>query len=93
MPLIGGGGFFDGFGFAEYAEKFRWEPNPADELEHRHPPQNPLLPFLEKLATEIPRRWDSRTKQYVTNDDWLLWELDGAPQSDAPENPPTISEK
>ena len=93
MPLIGGGGFFDGFGFAEYAEKFHWEPNPADELERRHPPQNPLLPFLEKLAGEIPRRWDSRTKQYVTNDDWLLWELDGTQRSDPPENPPTISEK
>jgi hypothetical protein len=27
MPLIGGG-FFDGFGFANYIERFRWEPIP-----------------------------------------------------------------
>jgi len=93
MPLIGGGGFFDGCGFADYTARFQWESTPADELELRRPPKNPLLPFLEKLASEIPRRWDSRTKQYVTNDDWLLWELEGTPHIEPPETPPTVSEK
>jgi hypothetical protein len=94
MPLIGGGGFFDGFGFADYASHFQWEANPADEHEMRHPPKNPLLPFLEKLASEIPRRWDGKLKQYVTNDDWLLWELEGAaPQGETVVSPPPLSEK
>lgn len=75
MPLVGGN-FFDGFGFAEYVGRFQWAPIPMDEKERRHPPKNPLLPFLEKLAREIPRRWDSKLKQYVANDDWLLWELE-----------------
>ena len=93
MPLISGG-FFDGFGFAEYAARFQWETTPADEQELRQPPKNPLLPFLEKLAGEIPRRWDSKTRQYVTNDDWLLWELDGAPPQDAAATDlPPISDK
>ena len=76
MPLIGSGNFFDGFGFAQYAGRFGWQRTPADEREEKHPPQNPLLPFLEKLASEIPRRWDNKLKKYVTNDDWLLWELE-----------------
>jgi hypothetical protein len=42
------------------------------------PPQNPLLPFLEKLSHQLPERWDNRLKKYVPNDDWLLWELDQA---------------
>ncbi len=80
MPLIGGGGFFDGFGFAQYAERFGWGPTPIDEQEKLHPPKNPLLPFLEKLAHEIPARWDNKLKRYVANDDWLLWELESGDQ-------------
>ena len=76
MPLVGGGNFFDGFGFADYREKFSWAEIPMDEREITQPPQNPLLPFLEKLTQELPPRWDNRLKQYVPNDDWLLWELD-----------------
>jgi hypothetical protein len=76
MPLVGSGNFFDGFGFADYVERFGWKPIPMDEQEKRHPPQNPLLPFLEKLSTEIPKRWDDKLKRYTTNDDWLLWELE-----------------
>jgi hypothetical protein len=49
-----------------------------DEREEKHPPQHPLLPFLEKLSQEVPKRWDNKLKKYVTNDDWLLWELDSA---------------
>ncbi len=78
MPLIGSGNFFDGFGFKNYVERFSWKPIPMDEREARHPPQNPLLPFLEKLSQQVPQRWDNKLKKYVTNDDWLLWELDSA---------------
>lgn len=81
MPLIGAGNFFDGFGFAQYTERFSWKPIPMDEREAAHPPQNPLLPFLERLAQEIPKRWDNKLKKYVTNDDWLLWELDSTAKS------------
>ena len=49
-----------------------------DEREAKHPPKNPLLPFLEKLSQAVPKRWDNKLKKYVTNDDWLLWELDSA---------------
>lgn len=78
MPLIGSHGFFDGFGFSPYAKQFRWETSSLDELEGRRPPQNPLLPFLEKLAHELPPRWDNKLKKYTPNDDWLLWELGSA---------------
>jgi hypothetical protein len=78
MPLVGGsgGGFFDGFGFSQYTERFNWAPIPMDDQERRHPPQNPLLPYLERLTRQIPQRWDSKLKAYVPNDDWLLWDLD-----------------
>jgi hypothetical protein len=81
MPLIGSGSFFDGFGFAPYVEKFGWEPIPMDAQEEAHPPRNPLLPYIEKLAREVPKRWDNKLKQYVANDEWLLWELDGPGKS------------
>ena len=82
MPLIGGT-FFDGFGFAPYRERFGWEPIPMDAQEERHPPRCPLLPYLEELAREVPKRWDNKLKRYVTNDDWLLWDLDNAARSGA----------
>jgi hypothetical protein len=77
MPLIGAGNFFDGFGFAPYIKKFGWKPIPMDEQEKLHPPKNPLLPYLEKLIRTVPKRWDNKLKQYVPNDEWLLWDLDG----------------
>ncbi len=76
MPLVGSGNFFDGFGFGDYREKFGWDSIPLDAQESAGPPQNPLLPFLEKLTGHIPHRWDNRLKKYVPNDDWLLWDLD-----------------
>ena len=82
LPLIGSGNFFDGFGFANYREKFNWSEIPMDEREDKQPPQNPLLPFLERLTHELPQRWDDRLKRYVPNDDWLLWELE-TPRSEA----------
>ena len=75
MPLIGGT-FFDGFGFAPYRERFGWETIPTDAAEEKRPPCNPLLPYLESLVREVPRRWDNKLKRYVVNDDWLLWDLD-----------------
>ena len=78
MPLIGGDGFFDGFGFAQYRERFGWEPTALDERERLHPPKNPHLPFLEKLVHKIPSRWNNKLKSYETNDDWLLWELESS---------------
>jgi hypothetical protein len=89
MPLIGANNFFDGFGFADYSERFQWASIPMDEQEQRHPPQNPLLPFIEKLAHEIPKRWDNKLKQYTPNDDWLLWELESAsPAGEIVQQPP-----
>ena len=40
-----------------------------DEQECRRPPKNLLLPYLEKLAKEIPTRGDCKLKQNVPNDD------------------------
>jgi hypothetical protein len=77
MPLIGSGHFFDGFGFKAYRKRFGWKEIPMDAQEEAHPPRNPLLPYLEKLAREIPKRWDNKLKDYVPNDEWLLWDLDG----------------
>jgi hypothetical protein len=81
MPLIGSGNFFDGFGFSHYAERFGWKSIAMDEREAQHPPAHALLPFLEKLAQNVPDRWDNKLKKYVTNDDWLLWELDTAAET------------
>lgn len=89
MPLVGSGNFFDGFGFAPYREKFSWEKIPMDEREEKQPPQNPLLPFLEQLAHELPKRWDDRLKKYVPNDDWLLWELDQPKRESGPVRDPS----
>jgi hypothetical protein len=76
MPLVGGEHFFDGFGFKNYIDEFHWERNSTDELEDAYVPKNPLLPYLEKLDTELPQKWDTRRKQFVRNDDWLIWDLE-----------------
>ena len=75
MPLVGGGRFFDGFGFEEYRGRFRWERTPMDENESRFKPKNPLLPYLEKVNRELPKRWDPYKKRMVVDEDWLLWDL------------------
>jgi hypothetical protein len=51
---------------------------PINIQKERHPPKNPLLPFLEKLTESIPKRWDNKLKRYVASDDWFLWELDNS---------------
>jgi hypothetical protein len=76
MPLIGAEHFFDGFGFARYRRKFRnWRDIRLDDEEERNPPRRPLLPFLEGLSRQLPKKWDRRLDKYVDNDDWLLWDM------------------
>jgi len=75
VPLVGGEHFFDGFGFGRYRERFGWTEISLDKNEEDHPPQKPLLPFLENLNRELPLKWDRATKKFVRNDDWLLWDL------------------
>jgi hypothetical protein len=58
MPLVGTESFFDGFGFKG----------------EKHTSVRPLIPFLEKLDNEIPKKWDRSTQSFVVNDDWLLLE-------------------
>jgi hypothetical protein len=77
MPLIGGEHFFDGFGFAQYQDRFRWQRVDMDDREEASPPQKPLLPFLESLNQKLPRKWDRHLQKFGPNDDWLLWKLDG----------------
>jgi hypothetical protein len=76
MPLVGGEHFFDGFGFKNYIDEFHWERNSTDDLEDAYVPKNPLLPYLEKLDTQLPEKWDNRRKQFVRNDEWLIWDLE-----------------
>jgi hypothetical protein len=75
MPLIGGEHFFDGFGFADYRERFGWPEIPMDIAERERPPQKPLLPFIEQANRELAKKWDRHTGRFVPNDDWLLWDL------------------
>jgi hypothetical protein len=75
MPLIGGEHFFDGFGFAQYRGRFGWPEIALDANERAHPPQRPLLPFIEDANKELPKKWDRHAGCFATNDDWLLWDL------------------
>jgi len=76
MPLVGGEHFFDGFGFKQYIDEFHWERSSTDDLEDAYVPENPLLPYLEKLNTQLPQKWDNRRKQFVRNDECLIWDLE-----------------
>jgi hypothetical protein len=75
MPLIGGEHFFDGFGFEEFAEDFKWQHIRLDDEEKSHKPKKPLLQFLVELNHQLPKKWDRVKQEFVTNDDWLLWNL------------------
>jgi hypothetical protein len=76
MPLIGGEHFFDGFGFGEYRDIFRWPLGELDEREKRFPLKKPLLPFLHQLNSKLPMKWDRALRRWGPNDDWLLWQID-----------------
>lgn len=75
MPLLGGESFFDGFGFALYRKYFKWKRIPLDDYEDHYEIKNPLLPYLEKLNRELPKKWDNKFNRFIPNDDWLLWDL------------------
>ena len=83
MPLIGGEHFFDGFGFAQYRDRFKWQRVEMDNREDENPPQKPLLPFLERLNLQLPMKWDHHLQKFEPNDDWLLWKLDRGTTSGA----------
>jgi hypothetical protein len=76
MPLVGGENFFDGFGFKNYIDEFHWQRNSTDDLEDAYVPKNPLLPYLEKLDMKLPQKWDNKRKEFVRNDEWLIWDLE-----------------
>lgn len=76
IPLVGGENFFDGFGFARYRKRFGWKDDISiDSHEKRFPPKRPLLPFVEKLNKELPKKWDGKLNRFVPDDDWLLWDF------------------
>ncbi len=76
LPLVGGGNFFDGFGFAPYRKRFDWRTDLAiDRHERKFPPQRPLLPFVEELNQRLPKKWDHKLNRFVPDDDWLLWDF------------------
>jgi hypothetical protein len=76
MPLIGGEHFFDGFGFEPFRDRFDWrQVTPLEAREQKMELQNPLLPFLQKLDRELPKKWSRHTNDFVDNDDWLLWDI------------------
>lgn len=75
MPLVGGESFFDSFGFEAMRPRYPWPSGALDAAENGRALQRPLLPFLEKLDRELPKRWERSGGRYVDNDDWLLWDL------------------
>jgi hypothetical protein len=76
MPLVGGECFFDGFGFDTYRGSYGWaDDGPLDLREKRMAPQRPLLSFLDSVTRELPRKWNGWRRDYIRNDDWLLWDL------------------
>ncbi|MCX6562764.1 MAG: hypothetical protein NTU60_04050 [Candidatus Aminicenantes bacterium] len=79
MTLVGGENFFDGFGFDRFFQRFpQWEKNriSLDKQEAGADLKRPLLPFLERLNSALPQKWDNKFKRYARNDDWLLWEFE-----------------
>ncbi|UCH97711.1 MAG: hypothetical protein JSV88_12910, partial [Candidatus Aminicenantes bacterium] len=74
MALLDSHYFFDGFGFKSYMDKFNWESGELDEREDQFPPKRPLLPYLEKLNSKIPKRYDIEQNKYVENEDWLVFD-------------------
>jgi hypothetical protein len=76
LPLIGGDRFFDGFGFELYRNRFDWSHWPIDENEAERKLHRPLLPYIEKLNEQVPRRWNRHAEVFEQDDDWLLLNLE-----------------
>ena len=78
MSVVGSENFFDGFGFSfpAFAEHMADGPSTRlDQMELEHPPERPLIEFLEALSNGImPQKWNSNTKSYEIDDDWLIME-------------------
>lgn len=76
MPLVGGESFFDGFGFQlPRYRKPTWRGTNIDRVERERRPVRALLPFLMKLDRKLPDKWDNKFRDYVPNDDWLVWDI------------------
>ncbi len=74
MALVDGHYFFDGFGFGHYATEFGWKQSALDLHEESFPPKRPLLPYLEKLNKELPKRYDLERDEFVENPEWLIFD-------------------
>ena len=74
MALVDAHYFFDGFGFAQYKRRFGWKEGALDKHEKEFPPKRPLLPYLEKLNQQLPKRYDIEQNKYVENPEWLIFE-------------------
>jgi len=78
MSVVGSENFFDGFGFSLPAfSDHLTDGNPTrlEKIELEHPPERPLIEFLERLSNGImPQKWNSNTKSYEIDDDWLIME-------------------
>ncbi|MEO7177257.1 MAG: hypothetical protein ABIW83_00285, partial [Allosphingosinicella sp.] len=70
--------FFDGFGFYLFAEQMGWEETALDARERANPPQRPLIPYLDKLDSEIPKRFSAELDREVENAEWLIFATDDA---------------
>lgn len=75
MPMLGGHNFFDGFGFASFRKRFGWKEGPLDRAETAAPPLRPLLPYLQNLQTEKPKKYSMALRRELDDDDWLLWKF------------------
>jgi len=78
MSVVGTENFFDGFGFQLPAFRDHLTDEPLsrlDEIKEQHPPERPLIEFLEALSNGVmPQKWNNITKRYEIDDDWLIME-------------------
>lgn len=72
MALLRPDYFFDGFGFADYAEAFGWKDGVLDQREKSGRPRRPLLRYLSNLNRKIPKVYDHACDTWVENPDWLI---------------------
>lgn len=71
--------FFDGFGFDQFREEMGWhQETDLDHRERAHPPKRPLLPYLDKLDSEIPKIFSAPLNKEVENPEWLIFATDDA---------------